>query len=37
LNREIKQGDEVTVVLQFANSLQKTIRVPVKRREAAGN
>jgi copper(I)-binding protein/putative intracellular protease/amidase len=37
LNREIKQGDEVTVTLQFANSVQKTIRVPVRKREAMGN
>lgn len=37
LNKEIKQGDEVSVTLQFANSLQKTIRVPVRRREAAAN
>jgi copper(I)-binding protein len=37
LNKEIKQGDEVTVTLQFANSVQKTIRVPVRKREAMGN
>ncbi|MGA9768614.1 MAG: copper chaperone PCu(A)C [Blastocatellia bacterium] len=37
LNKEIRQGDEVTVTLQFANSVQKTIRVPVRKREAMGN
>jgi copper(I)-binding protein/putative intracellular protease/amidase/DNA-directed RNA polymerase subunit RPC12/RpoP len=37
LNKEARQGDEVTVTLQFANSVQKTIRVPVRKREAMGN
>lgn len=37
LNKEIRQGDEVAVTLQFANSVQKTIRIPVRKREAMGN
>jgi len=34
LNRPLKDGEEVEIKLQFANAIQKTIRVPVKNRES---
>lgn len=37
LNKPLREGDEVSVTLQFSNSAQKTFRVPVKKRELAAN
>ena len=37
LSKPLRQGDEVSVTLQFSNSVQKTFRVPVKRRDTAAN
>jgi copper(I)-binding protein len=37
LSKPIRQGDEVSVTLQFSNSAQKTFRVPVRKRDAAAN
>jgi len=34
LTRALKDGEEVEVKLQFADSVQKTINVPVKNRES---
>jgi len=34
LKRPLKDGEEVEVKLQFADSIQKTIKVPVKNRES---
>ena len=37
LSKPLKQGDEVSLTLQFSNAAQKTVRVPVKKRDAAAN
>jgi copper(I)-binding protein/putative intracellular protease/amidase/DNA-directed RNA polymerase subunit RPC12/RpoP len=37
LSRPLKQGDEVSITLQFSNAAQKTVRVPVRKRDAAAN
>jgi copper(I)-binding protein/putative intracellular protease/amidase len=37
LSKPIKQGDEVSITLQFSNSAQKTFRVPVMKRDSAAN
>jgi periplasmic copper chaperone A len=34
LNRELKAGEQVRVTLQFSNSVEKTINVPVKNRDS---
>ncbi|MFN2596157.1 MAG: copper chaperone PCu(A)C [Pyrinomonadaceae bacterium] len=35
LKRELKEGDEVKVTLRFAGDVQKTVTVPVKKRDSA--
>ena len=37
LSKPLRQGDEVSVTLQFSNSVQKTFRIPVKKRDSAAN
>lgn len=34
LKKELKQGDKVTISLQFSHDIKKTITVPVKSRTA---
>ena len=37
LKKELKEGDKVTIALEFSNGLRKTITIPVKPRSALDN